>query len=127
MVSHHFKPRNMAEFRQKPLQIAASFEKKAADYSQNHYMTKRSSCHVEGPHGGHPTVIKSHQPTKHVFKKQTTFIPFKSVLSDLLSFLHPLSYFKVHVGSKARDFRFYPRPIENQKEPFTGMKIGGRK
>ena len=55
----------------------------------------------EGSHSGLPTVIKSYQPTKHVFKKQTTFIPFKSVFSDLLSFLHPLSYFKVCVGSKA--------------------------
>lgn len=80
----------------------------------------------EGSHGGHPTVIKGHETTKYVFRKQTMFIPFKPVLSDLLSFLHPLSHIKVHVGSKAKDYRFYTKPTENQKEPFTGMKIGGR-
>lgn len=69
----------------------------------------------EGSHSGHPTVIKSHQPTKHVFKKQTTFIPFKSVFSDLLSFLHPLSYFKVCVGSKARGLQVLHKTYREPK------------
>lgn len=80
----------------------------------------------EGSYSGQPTEIKSHQPTKPVFKKQTTFISFKSALSDLSLFFASLSYFKVHVGSKAGVFRFYTKPIENQNKTFTGMKIGGR-
>lgn len=42
------------------------------------------------------------------------FIPFKSVLSDLLSCLHSLSYFKGCVGSKARRLQVLHK---TQREP----------
>lgn len=81
---------------------------------------------MRDPYSGQPTEIKSHQPTKPVFKKPNNFHFFQ--ISPLRSpfFFASLSYFKVHVVSKAGVFRFYTKPIENQNKSFTGMKIGGR-